>query len=68
MSTKRITFHGDDVEIEASGRSAVLIGVRADMDSLLSEFTAAEIVQYIDVGELLDAIGEDKAREHFDIE
>lgn len=68
MSTKRIVFHGDDVEIEASGRSAVRIGVRADMDSLLSEFTASEIVQYIDVGDLLDAIGEQKARDHFDME
>lgn len=68
MSTKRIMFIGDDLEIEASSRNAVRVAVRADLDSVLSEFAAKEIVQYIDVGELLDAIGEEKVREHFDIE
>ena len=67
MSNKRITFYGDSLAIEAAGRSAVEVSVNADMDSLMSEFNAKEIVQYIDVGDILDAIGENKAREHFDI-
>lgn len=68
MTAKRITFHGDNIEIEASGRNAVRISVIVDADSVLAEFDAQEIVQCADISSLLDEIGEEAVREHFGID
>ena len=67
MSNKRISFHGDDVSIEASGRQAVLISVNADLQSLLDDLTAKEIVHHVDDASILDAIGVERVKEYFDL-
>ena len=54
-----------DVTVEANGRE---IAEQLDLDDRLHELTAADIVGEMDKDALLDAIGEDYAREYFGIE
>ena len=67
MSSKRISFHGDNVTIEASGRQAVSISINADLQSLLDDLTAKEIVDHSDYELLLEAIGVDRVKDYFDL-
>lgn len=54
-----------DVTVDANGRD---IAEKLDLDDRLHDLTAAQVVGEMDKDSLLDAIGEDYAREYFGIE
>lgn len=67
MSTVDLSLEtDDDIKIE-HGRMRSTVSITAEIDEVLSHFTAEEVCGYFTTSELLDAIGKDAAAEHFDL-
>lgn len=64
----QVKVHASKVEVSAENSKGVVIEFLADDNELLSHFSVADIVAHFDVDDLLSEIGEDAAREYFDIE
>ncbi len=68
MSTQELVIDTSyDVKIEHM-RNYNTITLEADVEEILKHFSVADIVAHFDEDDLLEEIGEQKCREHFDIE
>lgn len=61
-----LKFETEQVQVEHARWGCAVVAEVKEAD-ILEQFTAAEIAEHFDHAELLDAIGEGNAREHFDI-
>lgn len=62
-----IEFEADDLRVESMGRYKLQVTADANGGTVLDNFSVGDIVAHFDVAELLDEIGEDAAKEHFDL-
>lgn len=62
------SFNADNIKVTSGSREFVCLEFRAEPEEVLANFKPEEIVRHVDHGDLLDAIGEDVAREYFGIE
>lgn len=67
MTSKRISFTGADMDVQAVGRNNLSISINADIDTIFSELSIKEIVDNCDVDDLLEHIGAEKAKDYFDL-
>ncbi len=61
-----IKFETEQVQIEHARWGCTVVAEVKEAE-ILEQFTASDISAHFDHAELLDAIGEGNAREHFDI-
>lgn len=69
MSTE-IVFNTENLTIDKPSKYSTEFRVTANIDEpeLFAHFSAKEVAEHVDHDDLLDAIGEDYARQYFGIE
>ena len=67
MSTVNLSFDTDhDINIEHA-RFCNKVSVTAEIEDVLDHFTVEEVVAHFETADLLNAIGVDEVRDHFDL-
>ena len=63
-----LTIECESANINPNGYKGVSVEIhKADFNQLMESFTVKDVVAYFDTGDLLDTIGEDEAKKHFDL-
>lgn len=68
MATVKIEIDTDELSVNAGTARSVILNFSAEQSAVLAHFDVQEILAHFSRGDLLDAIGEEAAREHFGIE
>jgi hypothetical protein len=62
-----IRFSADSLSVEGWTGNTVQVTCQADIDDILNNLTPQQIIDAVGERELLEVIGEDSAKDHFEL-